>query len=151
MQVWAEQRDRHRGGGYNNACIFMLSHEQLRQLEVLIDEQERALRGKLRLALHDRFAGTESGTERMAGDRAEQSIAEFLEGVDAGELMHEANALRAIDAARAALEEGRYGVCVDCQGAIGFKRLLVLPTAARCLACQEHAERANWQGGETRH
>ncbi len=129
----------------------MLSPNQRKQLETLISEQEQALRGKLRRALHDRIEGTESGTEGMAGDRSEQSVAETLESVDAGELTHEAHALRAIDAAKEAIAEGRYGLCIDCQGAIGFKRLLVLPTAVRCLACQESAERAEWQGFKTRH
>lgn len=33
------------------------------------------------------------------------------------------------------LEEGTYGVCAACQGAITFGRLLATPTATHCAAC----------------
>ena len=46
-----------------------------------------------------------------------------------------------IDEAVQLLNEGRYGHCVDCRMDIPPARLLVLPFAIRCLACQERLER----------
>lgn len=38
------------------------------------------------------------------------------------------------------IEDGTYGICVDCQEAISEKRLKLYPDATRCLACQEAYE-----------
>lgn len=35
---------------------------------------------------------------------------------------------------------GTYGICTDCQGKISSARLAALPTATRCLKCQQKAE-----------
>lgn len=39
--------------------------------------------------------------------------------------------------ALAKIEDGTYGICVDCGRPIGDKRLKSSPNAARCLMCQE--------------
>jgi DnaK suppressor protein len=38
------------------------------------------------------------------------------------------------------LDDGSYGVCIDCGNDISEKRLLSFPDADRCLACQEEFE-----------
>lgn len=38
------------------------------------------------------------------------------------------------------LDEGTYGVCVDCGGSISEKRLKSFPNSTRCIACQEAYE-----------
>jgi RNA polymerase-binding transcription factor DksA len=43
--------------------------------------------------------------------------------------------------ARHALAAGTYGICVDCGKAIPDGRLLALPDAERCVACQSLAPR----------
>jgi DnaK suppressor protein len=35
------------------------------------------------------------------------------------------------------IEEGTYGICIDCQLPIKEKRLQLYPNTTRCLACQE--------------
>lgn len=42
--------------------------------------------------------------------------------------------------ALAMIEQGTYGVCIDCDKQISPKRLQSFPNAARCLACQETFE-----------
>jgi len=45
------------------------------------------------------------------------------------------------------LEEGTYGICVDCQEPISDKRLKSYPDATRCIACQEvYEERRHGEG-----
>lgn len=46
-----------------------------------------------------------------------------------------------VEAARARIAQGTYGVCADCSEPIEPKRLDAQPTARRCLACQERRER----------
>jgi DnaK suppressor protein len=38
------------------------------------------------------------------------------------------------------IEEGTYGICVDCELPISERRLKLYPDATRCLACQEAFE-----------
>lgn len=38
------------------------------------------------------------------------------------------------------IEEGAYGICVDCNQPISDKRLKVYPNSTRCLICQETFE-----------
>jgi len=45
-----------------------------------------------------------------------------------------------IEAALRSIEDGRYGVCQDCEQEISEKRLKYYPNAQRCLACQEAIE-----------
>lgn len=45
-----------------------------------------------------------------------------------------------IDEALVSLEEGSYGVCVECDAEISEKRLVVMPFTRVCVACQEKIE-----------
>lgn len=38
------------------------------------------------------------------------------------------------------IEDGEYGLCIDCGEPIMPKRLLLYPTATRCLSCQQASE-----------
>jgi DnaK suppressor protein len=49
-------------------------------------------------------------------------------------------ALSGVAAAVRRLDEGAYGYCVDCAGAIAAARLRALPFAVRCKACEEEHE-----------
>ena len=53
----------------------------------------------------------------------------------------ESKALRLVDAALRRAHEGSFGVCIECDDAISPKRLSAAPWAARCIQCQEVADR----------
>jgi len=59
--------------------------------------------------------------------------AEAEEGRDLDEI-------RLVEAALHRLDIGRYGDCADCGEPIGLQRLLVLPAAEHCVACQAAVE-----------
>ncbi|MDH3494296.1 MAG: TraR/DksA C4-type zinc finger protein [Acidobacteriota bacterium] len=50
------------------------------------------------------------------------------------------DALTEIEAAKERLKEGVYGICETCDEEISPQRLLALPAARLCVACQESAE-----------
>ncbi len=50
--------------------------------------------------------------------------------------------LQRISEALAAIDEGEYGYCRDCDAPIGLARLNIDPTARLCIACAEKSERA---------
>jgi DnaK suppressor protein len=52
-----------------------------------------------------------------------------------------ARQLREVEFALQRIDEGDYGVCLDCEEEIGPKRLQAIPWAERCVRCQEKADR----------
>jgi DnaK suppressor protein len=51
--------------------------------------------------------------------------------------------LQQIEGARERMRQGSYGECVDCGAAIALARLRALPSAERCIPCQEMYEQGH--------
>ena len=49
--------------------------------------------------------------------------------------------LRQVKAALARIRDGSFGTCIECESAISPKRLAAVPWAARCIQCEEAADR----------
>ncbi len=102
--------------------------------------------------LEARVAQLETGTrilDRIAVERAPDEV----ENVQlAGErdlvitrLDREASLLAEIRAALERIEDGSYGVCLNCGREISRGRLTALPWASCCITCQEEIDhRRNW-------
>ena len=54
--------------------------------------------------------------------------------------------MEAIQAALAHIEAGTYGICDTCGETISAARLTAMPTAHRCVACQERLEHRSTPG-----
>jgi len=48
--------------------------------------------------------------------------------------------LQMVDEALVAMEAGVYGICIDCEDRIPFKRLEAVPYVKRCVACKTKYE-----------
>ena len=95
--------------------------------------------------LADEIATTR-GSSQARGDEVldqkdEATRLEFNEIGDA-EVARDVAELREIEAALRRLDEGRYGLCADCDAAIDPRRLQAEPFAVRCAACQTQVERS---------
>lgn len=64
-----------------------------------------------------------------------------LDEAEAADEMRDHEELQAIDAALRRLQDGGYGVCIDCGGEVGLQRLRAEPEAARCIDCQRRHEK----------
>ena len=53
----------------------------------------------------------------------------------------ESGLLRQVRGALRRFHEGTFGACIECESAISPKRLAAVPWAARCIECQEAADR----------
>ena len=75
-------------------------------------------------------------------DRPEDSPAQIASARDLEFAIneHETAELEQIDHALKRLDQGVYGICIDCGMEVATERLHALPQAARCMACQEKAE-----------
>lgn len=58
--------------------------------------------------------------------------------------------LTQIDAALERIEDGEFGICLECEELISAKRLAAVPWAAYCLRCQEMADRRQAAGDSLR-
>ena len=85
--------------------------------------------------------------------REEIAIEKTPDGIDEVQLMGERElairnldrssaALRQISGALLRIENGTYGICLHCEGAISPKRITALPWTAFCLECQEKIDRS---------
>ena len=75
-------------------------------------------------------------------DRPEDSPAQVASARDLEFAIneHETAELDQIDQALKRLDQGVYGICLDCGMEVAPERLQALPQAARCMPCQEKAE-----------
>jgi DnaK suppressor protein len=61
----------------------------------------------------------------------------------------EPNLLRDVKAALRRIQDGDLGTCLECESAINPKRLAAVSWAARCIQCQEAADRDRQEGTES--
>lgn len=77
------------------------------------------------------------------GDQALTSTLELLSSSLQDSRVEEYNRIvRALDM----IEDGTYGICVDCHEPISEKRLKSYPNATRCILCQETYEEREREG-----
>lgn len=66
-------------------------------------------------------------------------------------LDRESDLLRNVRSALRRIEDGSFGICVNCEEEISPKRLTAVPWAPFCIHCQEQADRNHHDGDETFH
>lgn len=80
---------------------------------------------------------------RSAADSGDAAVSDALADLNLDILDRHVRELRQLEAARARLDEDRFGACIDCGNDIAFERLLVHPPALRCRDCQQQRERTH--------
>jgi len=73
-------------------------------------------------------------------DQGDQALTSTMEQLNISLQDTERQEYDRIVQALSKLEEGTYGICVDCDQEISERRLKSYPNAARCLVCQEAFE-----------
>jgi DnaK suppressor protein len=61
----------------------------------------------------------------------------------------ESGLLRDVQDALRRIQAGEFGTCTECESEISPKRLAAVPWAARCIQCQEAADREREEGTES--
>jgi DnaK suppressor protein len=119
-------------------------------LSRMLTDRQDEIRNKLR-SLREAFPTEASDVK----DTEEQSMEDFVRGMDYALMEMESATLRRIDEAIVRLGGGTYGLCSDCGARIAEARLEALPFALTCRDCQQEqeegqaAERAVGQPRET--
>jgi RNA polymerase-binding transcription factor len=125
-----------------------LTHEQLESLRRRLDDRQRSLL----LETRDELQNTEQRqyaevVDRAPVDEGDQSVSTELADLNMGMMNRHMREIRDIETAKARLQDAGYGTCAECGRDIGFERLLVQPTALRCVDCQEQWEKIHAHDG----
>jgi len=125
-----------------------LTHEQLETLRRRLDDRQRALLVETRDELADadqrQYAEVVS---RAPVDEGDQSVGVELADLNMEMMNRHIREIREIEAAKARMDDGSYGICRECGRDIGFERLLAQPTALRCRDCQQQWENTHQHDG----
>ncbi len=111
-----------------------MSNLNLGEIKKLLTRRKRELEEKLALMSKEKFSDDQV---QDPGDQAMASTMELLRtSFQSTEIKEYNRIVRALEK----IENGNYGVCVDCGNPISEKRLKSFPNAERCLICQEEYE-----------
>jgi DnaK suppressor protein len=118
-----------------------LTGKQIQELQGAIEQRRTSLIAELRddveRVRRDRF-------EDLAGaapDPGDESVATLIADLGHADIERDLSELRALEAARARLADGSYGICAECGGDVGVERLRANPAAVRCVDCQRVHEK----------
>ena len=118
-----------------------LKRREMIELARAIEERREALATEIRREV---ARARNEPFEEVAGavhDTGDEALADLVADVDNAEVTRDLGELRALEAARARIADGSYGVCADCGADIPVARLRAQPAALRCLACQRRHEK----------
>ena len=93
------------------------------------------------LAEADRAVGSMNGDERISyADPADRALLESNRNFLLRMRDRERKLLSKIDEAFARIQDGSYGLCEECGGAIGIERLKARPVTTLCIDCKSSQE-----------
>lgn len=120
-----------------------LTPKQAEEMRALIEKQRRDITAELQ---DDVEKAREQQYRDLAGpapDAGDASIADLMSDMEHAEVSRDVRELRAIEQARARMEDGSYGTCIQCGEEIAFERLKANPAALRCVDCQRVYEKTH--------
>lgn len=120
-----------------------LTPQQSEELKTIVEQRRAALARELGQDF-DRMRT--DGLDQVVGavpDPGDESVQSMIQDLDQAEASRDLAELRTLDAARARLDEGSYGICSNCGQDIGFERLRANPGAERCIRCQTQFEKTH--------
>jgi DnaK suppressor protein len=79
----------------------------------------------------------EKFSDGQVQDFGDQAISSTMESLRASLQDSRLEEYHRVLEALAMIENGSYGICIDCHGLISEKRLKSYPNATRCIVCQE--------------
>ncbi len=118
-----------------------LTQDKIKHLNQLMDARNVVLRAEIRDELLR--SGDEHFQDQTGGvaDVGDESVADTITDLDAAKMGRRIREIRDIEATQKRIQDGGYGVCIDCGIEVGYERLCAYPTAKRCVACQGKREK----------
>src|SRR5881398_2952566 len=109
-----------------------MAHFDPQQVAARLDTRQQEIELR-REQLHRNGDGLSNELADYDQHPADQGTETFEQELDETTLMILEEELRQVQIARERLEEGKYGICVDCGEEIPAERLEAIPEAVRCI------------------
>ena len=122
-----------------------LSQSELVEFREQLDKRYQSLWREVReeIAASGKPELLESIERHFAGSSGRSGDA--LEDLNVAIIDRHVQELRDIEAAKARIQAGQFGSCIDCGERIGIERLRSYPVAKRCFVCQHRSERTSFR------
>jgi DnaK suppressor protein len=118
-----------------------LSTAEKQQIQTALSQRRAQLAAEIRDELER--AGRQHFAD-LAGevaDAGDASVADALVDQDIAIVRRQVEELSQVEAAQKRVAGADFGECDECGAVIGIKRLLIVPHATRCVACQEQHDK----------
>jgi RNA polymerase-binding transcription factor len=119
-----------------------LKHSQMAQLDRSLEQQALELRREIRRLLLESDQQHHRDLAGLVHDAGDEAVANELADIGAAFIDRHVRELREVEAARARLTRGTFGICMDCGMDIQWERLAVYPVATRCADCARTREKS---------
>ena len=119
---------------FNN--VKALTEKELNELKSKLEEQRHSILKNAKILRLDFNAATD---DRI--DEVDLAMSDNAQGMQMRLGNREGLYFKKIEEALLRIKEGSYGLCSECGGTIGARRLEARPTAELCIECKEVAER----------
>lgn len=116
-----------------------LTNEQIAGLREQMRARSRVLEVEIAAKLRESTEDLEE--PGRTGDQADIAWAETESGLDLAEAQRDIEEWRGLREALRRMDEGVYGVCVECGTDVPIERLNSQPLAIRCVNCQARKEK----------
>jgi RNA polymerase-binding protein DksA len=120
-----------------------LTSEQAKELQATVEQRRAVLLAEVS---DDLSKLREDGRDNLVGavpDPADESVASLIADLDQADASRDIAELQMLEAARARMKDGSYGICINCGQDIGYARLRANPGAERCIQCQTLYEKTH--------
>lgn len=121
--------------------MAVLSTEQMRQVRAALALRRKELIEEIRSELERSGSQHFSDLAGEVADVGDSSVADMLVDQDIAMVRRQVEELTAIEASQHRASSEDFGACEECGAEIGIKRLLAVPHATRCIACQGQHEK----------
>ena len=110
---------------------------ELEKYRKLLQEKKTSLLAELAKTRHAEEETTEESTQDIADKAVSSYTREFLYSLNDAER----STVQQIDQALSRIEDGTYGLCLNCGTPMNEKRLSAIHWSRHCVECQELAEK----------
>lgn len=123
--------------------MIHLSENQFAAIVLQLQSARHALLEEIRQQIRDSEQAEQFDRWSQLKDPGDYSVADVMRDMELDQLDRETEQLRDIEDAEVRIQKGVFGECIDCDTEINAERLLVYPTASRCMECQEIYEKTH--------
>jgi DnaK suppressor protein len=132
-----EKAEKESGMPSTAAKAVRMSKKEMEKYRRLLEDKKLSLSSDLAKTRSAEEETTEESTQDIADKAVSSYTREFLYSLTDGER----STLLQIDDALERIDDGTYGLCINCGQPMAEKRLTAVPWAPYCIDCQELAEK----------